>query len=183
MTKKSCGWRVFLALGLLLTLVGGLAIPTKLAASLSEAASVFLYPPPQTAAAGETVTVDIKIKNVSDLYGAEVHLAFDPALLKVVDADPIMDGVQIAPSTDFFPFAPGQYFIEPETGKKYYHAYSPDTGGYFVAQSEADNTAGTINYVIILLDAALSVSAGPEGKTLATLTFDLNLPERTGGLS
>lgn len=72
MTRKSCGWRVFLVLGLLLTLVGGLAIPTKLAASLSEAASVFLHPPSQTTGVGDTVTVDIKIKNVSDLYGAEI---------------------------------------------------------------------------------------------------------------
>ena len=92
MTKKSCGWRAFLALGLLVTIVGGLAISSKLAASSVEAASLFPGPPSQTAAVGDTVTTDIKINNVSNLLAAEVYLASGAALLKVVDADHTMDG-------------------------------------------------------------------------------------------
>ncbi|MCL0048331.1 cohesin domain-containing protein [Dehalococcoidia bacterium] len=84
MSKKVNGWRggwtVVLILGLLLTLAGGLAVPTIVAGSEGEA-SVFLEPPSQTAAVGERVTVDIKINNVTGLYGVEVHLDFDPALL------------------------------------------------------------------------------------------------------
>ncbi|MCL0095651.1 cohesin domain-containing protein [Dehalococcoidia bacterium] len=175
MSKKSAKWRVgwslVAVLALLLSLPGSLVLPEKVAASL-EAATVFLDPPSQPVEVGGKTTVEIRVTNVDNLYGAEVHLDFDPALLKVVDADAVMDGVQIAPSTDFFPFAPEQYYEVPENGKKYYYAYSEATGGYFIPQAEANNAAGTISYAFTLLDPAPAVSVGPEGKTLATITFE-----------
>ncbi|MBT9142797.1 MAG: hypothetical protein DDT29_01193 [Dehalococcoidia bacterium] len=163
-TKWRAGWSLVVVLALLLSLPGGLVLPEKVAAS-EEAASVFLDPPSQTVEVDETTTVQIRIKNVSNLYGAEVHLAFDRTLLKVVDADPIMDGVQITPSTDFFAFTPGQYFI-----------HSAEIGGYFIARAEADNAAGTISYVFTLLAPASPVSVGPDGKVLATITFKCKAP-------
>lgn len=69
---------------------------------------------------GETINVDIVIEDVADLYGVDVRLSFDPALLEVQDADPATAGVQIQKGT--FP--------------------APD----FVVRNEADNGAGTVWY-------------------------------------
>jgi hypothetical protein len=69
---------------------------------------------------GEEATVDLTIEQVSELYGVEVHLTFDPALLRVVDVDAGQEGVQIEPGA--LPI--------------------PD----FVVQNAADNQAGTIDY-------------------------------------
>ena len=46
---------------------------------------------------GTTTTVDIRVENVTNLFGVEVHLSFDPALLEVEDANAGQAGVQIAP--------------------------------------------------------------------------------------
>ena len=71
---------------------------------------------------GDTISVDIVIEDVADLYGLDVRLSFDPALLEVQDADPGTAGVQIQKGT--FP--------------------APD----FVVKNEADNGAGTIWYAV-----------------------------------
>jgi hypothetical protein len=73
----------------------------------------------------DTVTVAIHIENATRLYGAEVHLAFDPAHLEVQDDDPDTEGVQIQAGD--FP--------------------SPD----FVVQNQADNARGTIDYAVTQL--------------------------------
>lgn len=79
-----------------------LAIVAGLLGSLLIAAPVFAQttvvrvdPQAGSVAQGQNITVSIKIDNVSNLAGAEVHLAFDPILLEVVDADPGRDGVQV----------------------------------------------------------------------------------------
>ncbi len=41
--------------------------------------------------------VNVELKNVVNLYGAEIQLRFDPTKLAVRDADPNLDGVQILP--------------------------------------------------------------------------------------
>jgi hypothetical protein len=69
---------------------------------------------------GEEATVDLAIQQVSELYGIEVHLTFDPNVLQIVDADAGQEGVQIEPGT--LPV--------------------PD----FVVQNIADNQQGTIDY-------------------------------------
>ncbi len=70
----------------------------------------------------DTVTVAIRIENATRLYGAEVHLTFDPTLLEIQDADPDEEGVQIQAGD--FP--------------------NPD----FVVQNQADNDKGTIDYAV-----------------------------------
>jgi hypothetical protein len=89
--------------------------------SAQEGATVRLEPLPGQEEA-DAVTVAIRIENATRLYGAEVHLAFDPARLEVQDADPDKEGVQIQAGD--FP--------------------SPD----FVVQNQADNTRGTIDYAV-----------------------------------
>jgi hypothetical protein len=76
------------------------------------------------------VAVDIVLDGVENLYGAEVHLAFDPAILQVQDADPGTPGEQIAPGKAF--------------GKS----------SSFVALNRIDNNQGTIDLAVTLVNPA-----------------------------
>jgi hypothetical protein len=105
-----------LALLLVALLLSG---PLTGTGSAQEVATVRLEPGQEEA---DVVTVDIRIENATYLYGAEVHLAFDPTYLEVQDADPDTEGVQI--QVGGFP--------------------SPD----FVVQNQADNDKGTIDYAV-----------------------------------
>jgi LysM repeat protein len=92
---------------------------------------------------GATTTVDIRVENVTDLFGVEVHLAFDPALLEVQDADGGMAGVQIASGS----------FLNP----------------YFTAQNVVDQGAGTIDFSISQGPSDPAVSGSG---VVATITFE-----------
>ena len=107
-----------LALLLIALLLSGPLTGTE---SAQEGATVRLETRPGQEGA-DTVTVAIRIENATRLYGAEVHLAFDPTHLEVQDADPDTEGVQIQAGS--FP--------------------SPD----FVVQNQADNNKGTIDYAV-----------------------------------
>jgi hypothetical protein len=74
---------------------------------------------------GERATVELVIEQVSELFGAEIHLTFDPEVLEVVDADGAKEGIQI------------------EAGV----LPAPD----FVVQNSADNQAGTVDYALTQL--------------------------------
>jgi hypothetical protein len=67
------------------------------------------------------------VSNAQRLYGVEMHLAFDPAIVQVEDADPERAGVQIRVGAAF-------------QGRQ-----------HFVATNQADNAAGTIDFVASLL--------------------------------
>ncbi len=45
--------------------------------------------------------VEIWVRDVADLYGADVRFKFDPGILRVVDADPGSSGVQLTPLGGF----------------------------------------------------------------------------------
>jgi hypothetical protein len=75
---------------------------------------------------GSTGTVAVTGEDVSDLYGAEIRLSFDPAVVEVVDIDPAKDGVQVGPGG----------FL--------------DKG--FVATNTADNAKGTVWYAATQLN-------------------------------
>ena len=90
---------------------------------------------------GGTTEVAIRIENVTRLYGAEVHLAFDPNYLEIQDADPEKPGVQIQAGT--FP--------------------APD----FVVQNQVDNVQGTLDYAITQMAPRPPIDGGG---VLATIT-------------
>lgn len=90
---------------------------------------------------GNSVNVDIVIENVADLYGLDVRLSFDPALLEVEDADPGTAGVQIHKGT----------------------LPAPD----FVVKNEVDNEAGTIWYAVTQLNPTEAVSGSGVAASLA----------------
>ena len=83
-----------------------LVIPIALWATSAVAAptdSPIVRPDPVQAsvAVGETVTINLYVQDVVDLYGVDVRLSFDSEVLQVVDAAPATDGVQITPLDTF----------------------------------------------------------------------------------
>jgi len=126
-----------LALLLVALLLSGPLTGTE---SAQEGATVRLEPLPGQKGA-DAVTVAIHIENATRLYGAEIHLAFDPTRLEVQDADPDTEGVQIQAGD--FP--------------------SPD----FVVQNQADNARGTIDYAATQLAPREAVDGSG---VLATVT-------------
>ena len=87
---------------------------------------------------GETVTVDLYVENVIDLYGADVRPVFDTAIAQAEDADANPgNGVQLHPLSDLL---------------------SPD----FVVKNEIDNSLGTVWYAVTQLNPSPEVSgSGP----------------------
>lgn len=87
---------------------------------------------------GKGVLVEIVLDQVENLYGAEVHLVFDPTVVQVEDADPDFPGVQLAPGLAF------------------------PKGRSFAALNRADNDKGTIDFAATLLNPAPPI----EGDTM-----------------
>lgn len=100
----------------------GVAVESRPMEVPVEGTAVGIDPAWQRIGPGTTTELTIRIENAVRLYGAEVHLAFDPASLEVQDADPDADGIQLQPGD--FP--------------------KPD----FVVRNQADNVMGTIDYAI-----------------------------------
>ena len=91
------------------------------------------------------LTVDIVLDDVVDLYGAEVHLTFDPAVLQVQDADSNAPGEQIAPGEEF------------------------SKGRGFVALNRFDNQRGTIDLAATLVNPAEPLPVSYTHLTLPTI--------------
>jgi len=68
---------------LLLMILLSTSLLTEL--SNSATATVYVYPSSSTVVVGQTFSVDIRISAVSDLYGWEFKLGWNPDLLNVVD--------------------------------------------------------------------------------------------------
>ena len=104
--------------------------------AVADTVRIAIDPPAQTLSAGATATVTVQVSGGAPVYGVELLLRFDPALLEVVDADAVKDGVQVEPGTLF-------------SGKQ-----------TFTAQNAADNTAGTIDYAVTLAGEPQGVAQG-----------------------
>lgn len=107
------------------------------------APSVVVYPAGGAYSTGQFIHVQVWVENVTDLYGADVQLAFDPAAFQVQDANPSAPGVQIKLRSDFL--QPG-----------------------FVLHREANNTTGSVWYANSQVNPALPVSGSG-----ALFEFDL----------
>ncbi len=115
---------------------------------------------PRTNAEDDTVTVDVVVESVSNLYGADVRIQFDASQWQVRDADPSRSGVQIEPGPLF---DPNHRFIA-----------SPDR--------QVDNSAGTIRYVVGLRNPAPPINGSG---VLARITFEpvSGSPEPSWGIT
>jgi hypothetical protein len=98
----------------------------------------------QVDSTNETLTINVMVADVTDLYGAEFRLKYDPTVLAVQDLNPEQNGIQI------------------ETG-----TFLPADQGFVVA-NKVDETKGQIVFAMTLLNPAPPASgAGP----LARVTF------------
>jgi LysM repeat protein len=164
------GRRIGLAL-LLTTLFS-----TPIGHGLAQGPTVVIDPPGREVAVGATTTVDIRIENVSDLFGAEVHLTFDPALLEGVDADAGTAGVQIQPGAFLSPDFTAQNAVDQAAGKidfaiSQMSPRGPVSGsGVLATITFTGKAAGTspINFVNVILAApgGIPISAGTQGGSL-----------------
>ncbi len=84
---------------------------------------VSFQPPSQTVVPGTMFDVQVVIQGVTNLSTVDLRINFDPAVLAVVDQDPVQPGVQILPGTVF-----------------------PSDNPLF---NQTDNTNGIINYSIL----------------------------------
>jgi len=104
--------------------------------------TVLLTPASQAIGIGQSATVTLRAENVESLYGYQVELTFDPAVLQVVDADPAKTGVQVSLGI----------FLQAD----------------FVQQNNANNTTGRITCVISQLAPTSPVTGSGD---LLTITF------------
>jgi hypothetical protein len=128
------GWSFWLAWLLL-----SWALPVR----AQEPAVVRVEPPALALAPGETAVLAVVVERAAGVFGYEVRLAFDPALIQVVDADSGQPGVQVRPGG----------FLDPARG--------------FTAANQADNEAGLVDYAFTLLAPSEPVSGAG---VLLTLT-------------
>ncbi len=111
---------------------------------VNEVPKIEIVPAAQRISVDGTTTVEVLIRDVTDLFAAEIVLNFDPNLLEVVDDDPGANGIQIQSGT----------FPDPLDG--------------FVATNRADNEAGTVLYAVTLVNPNPPITgSGP----LAFITF------------
>jgi hypothetical protein len=92
------------------------------------------------------LVVSLMLRDMADLYGAEVQIRYDPAQLRVRDENPRLPGSQIAPG-------PLLAFND-----------------RFVATNDVDQAAGLVNFVFTLIKPATPISG--EG-ALATVVFEM----------
>ncbi|UCG24750.1 MAG: hypothetical protein JSW55_01775 [Chloroflexota bacterium] len=98
--------------------------------------SVLLIVTPSEAAIepGETIELTVRVEDAVNLYGVELRLNYDPAILQVVDADGDADGIQALPGP----------FLDVDQG--------------FLVANQADNEAGQLVYAATLLSPAEPVA-------------------------
>jgi len=93
---------------------------------------VVLAPASALVGEGQTAAVEVRVENVQDLYGLDIRIGFDPAVVEVVDADATQAGVQVRPGD----------------------LLSVD----FMIRNTADNAQGTIWYALTQLNPSQPVS-------------------------
>ena len=116
----------------LLLFIISLLVPAALA---QEVAQLSLRPLSDD---GQVVVLELVAENVTDMYGAEFRVSYDPTLVAVQDAQPDKEGVQIEVGT-----------------------LLPANQGFVVANA-VDEAAGTITFAMTLLNPApAATGSGP----------------------
>lgn len=121
------------------------ALPTTAPVDARPAQDAVLEPLPRqiTVDVGAAATMRIHVRDVAELHGADVLMAFDPTRIAVADADPGVAGVQIGVLSSFL---------------------APD----LVLRAEADNQVGTIWYAVTQMNPRQPVTGSGD---LAEITL------------
>lgn len=159
--KRTPYFRRIIGITLFLFLIAGFIIYP--ASAQSVAAEVGFFEPLE-AAPGSLFQVPVSIRNVTDLYGLDFILEFDPRVVQIVDADPADEGVQAAIGD----------FLDP--GLLLYNDADNEAGTYRFAMSQVNPSepkSGEGNVIIITFDVA------GEGETTLEMSY-LKLGSREG---
>ena len=111
------------------------------APSISTAVVLF-EPPLLKANAGGVVTASIVISGAIGLYGAEVHVMYDPS---------VVSDIAVGPSQ---PFAQGSLLTS--------------QGAYFIAANEVNRATGVLTYAVTMISPSVPVT---DSGTLVTIRF------------
>ena len=132
--KDQALWLGATCVVLALFVASGMGAAPAVEASPSEqdGTTVAITPGSLALQCGETEVVDIRINNVTDLYGVDVRVTYNPAVVEVVDANPAAPGVQVAAGD--LPDASG--------------------GNGLVQVNSVDVDTGTISYAAVRLNPA-----------------------------
>jgi LysM repeat protein/energy-converting hydrogenase Eha subunit A len=135
-------------LSLAAIVASGLGAPPSAEASPARQSTTTVAITPATVqlACAATQVIQIRINDVTDLYGVDVRLTYNPAVVEVVDANTSAPGVQIA-SGDL-----------PDVG----------SGNGYVQVNSVDVDTGTISYAAIRINPAPAQSGSG---TIASVTF------------
>lgn len=121
------GMKIFRFVLLMSAILLALGMPLAHAAAQT-AAVVAVAPADFELGAGMTADLAIEVRDVQDLYGIDITVLFDPAVVEVVDANPSLAGDQVSLGV----------FLE---------------GGMAVI-NQADNAAGSVHFVMTQLNPA-----------------------------
>jgi len=121
--------RIITSLLMILTLL----FNVSLLAFAQENARLYLQ---QVEANNDTLTVEVMVDNVADLYGVQFDVTYDPAVIAVQDMNPETAGIQVEPGT----------LLPAESGKS------------FVVANKVDEAAGKITFAMTLLNPTPAVS-------------------------
>jgi len=116
-----------------LILLGGMFIPKNTAAAAGEA-QVWIDPATSTGRIGDTITIKVSVSGVTNLYGADLMLQFDPSAFEVQDENPGQVGVQVATSDWLVPGYTQFNYVDNDAG----------TIRFAVTGTEAVSGAGTL---------------------------------------
>lgn len=134
-------------------------------AAAQTAAMVAVAPGDMELGAGMTADLAIEVRDVQDLYGIDITVTYDPAVVEVVDANPSLPGAQVSLGV----------FLD---------------GGMAVI-NQADNAAGTVHFVMTQLNPAepksgtgnllvIRFRGKQAGGTSAVTLADVQLANRDG---
>lgn len=96
---------------------------------------------------GQPVAFDLYVAEIAGLWGADVRMAFDPAMAQLVDADPDAEGIQIEILDDFL-------------------------GANFVLRQHGDNDTGEIRYAVTYLNGPWDNQPATGSGSLARVTLE-----------
>jgi len=130
------------------------------------ATSLEFLPSPARVLQGNTITLDLWVRNVDPLAGEGLYMQFDPTHLQVVDANPSVDGVQIGIGSFFTPIYLQENRADNVTGQIALSAsrlYAPyPSGSGILAQITFQAVSAGLTDVVLTADTRL---VSPDGLT------------------
>lgn len=150
--QKKCFKRISLFMAVVfvvMSAVGGLSIQTGYAEDTTTTINAVV---PEQISQGDTFDIDMKIANVTDLYGFSIGLYYDPNYLEVVSPDGVNGTTAVTAGNVF-------------TGA------TMDNSKLINSFNINDDGTGEIEFANCLIGGGLGVNVGSDGASLGKVTF------------